>query len=369
MPETPSLPPFPVSFNEADCKFILMEHYVRRREAGICRPCQDSILTSFCALSSRHKTGLQLHPSHLDTSRLPPAIAERVDHTRLNMITWHIQNRAAFDDQLHNTWIHIFATVGALLEIEEYEKQALKRQELAHSQGRTANHPHQVPPLNSPSTPAAAASAITTAEEWITKLWFACAGRYTTADLARGRPYAGWPSAFEGMHLRRLVAGQKPRHGDRCKCVDRSWRGPPFSGQPLQNWLAGPSPHTEVLMRYTDPAIRDIHVRICGELVARGDGARAMPLAKMWDQPGFRERLVVAVGELVASKAMVEERKRKEAASALVEMRQGGEEHPVDDRGDEDISQFEVKMTIEIEDDDQKQKNTYPCGLSVQRGT
>ncbi|KAH6617576.1 hypothetical protein F5144DRAFT_586848 [Chaetomium tenue] len=354
MSETPSLPPFPVSLNEEDCKFILMEHYVRHHEAGICRPCQDSILASFCALSTRHKTGLQLHPAHLDTSRQPPNIAARVDHTRLNMITWHIQNRAAFDDLLHNTWIPMFQTVGAILQVE-YEKQVLQRQDLAHSQGRTPHHP---PPPTQPP--------MTTAEEWITKLWFACAGWYTSADLARGRPYAGWPSAFEGMHLRRLVAGQKPRHGDLCKCVDRSWRGPPVSGLTMQDWLTGPSPHNEVLMRYTDPAIREVHVQICGELVARGDGARAMPFVKMWDQAGFRERLVVAVGQALASKAMEEEkkrnetaskameeeRKRNEAASALVKMSQGGEHRVVDDREEEDINQFAVNVIIEIEDDD-----------------
>jgi hypothetical protein len=60
-------------------------------------------------------------------------------------------------------------------------------------------------------------------EEWLTKLWFACgAGEYTVSDLTRGRPFAGMRGyAFEGMHLRRLVAAQRPFHasGERkCAC-------------------------------------------------------------------------------------------------------------------------------------------------------
>lgn len=85
-----------------------------------------------------------------------------------------------------------------------------------------------------------------------------------------------------------------------------------------------------------------------------GDGARAMPLVKMWEQPGFRERLVVAVEELEATRkareAREEEVQRLEAASALVMMKEGEKEAEEEEDG---VNQYEIKITIELSDDDE----------------
>ncbi|KAH6842275.1 hypothetical protein B0I37DRAFT_195061 [Chaetomium sp. MPI-CAGE-AT-0009] len=321
MDPSSKMPSFPVSLHQADCEFILLGHHLRRPKNGICHKCQSSILDTFYVLSAENNTGLQLFPTQLSGKRYSPEIRQRLDHARINILSWQVKNRAAFDDLLHNNWLAMFESAKARIDNTTQQQQ------------RPAN-----PKFPTPINAAAAAT-----EEWLTKLWHACAGRYSAADLARGRPYTGW-RGFEGMHLRRLVAGQRPYHGVKCECSadGGAWNRLPGSdadrtglpalgwlpasadclgGLPSQSWLTGPAPHAGVLMRYTDRAICDAYARLCGELAARGDGAKVMALARMWDQPGFRERLVLMVQR--AERRVREDAECIEAAKTLMLMRHG----------------------------------------------
>jgi hypothetical protein len=235
------------------------------------------------------------------------------------MLAWQSRDRAAFDDLLHNTWLAMFESAKGIIDAE------YKGLQQAPTSPRQQSPPS---PLQQRVDAVHYVSAITTSEESLTKIWHACAGRYTTADLLRGRPYTGYPSGFECMHLRRLVVLQKPSNGDLCRCADRAWRLPPGAGLPPQDWLASP-PHTEVVMKYTAPLIRDMHGQACRDLIARGQGHKAKSLAKMLQVAKFKDMFVAAVGNVEAEhkerKAREEEERIKvlEAAGALMMMRAG----------------------------------------------
>jgi hypothetical protein len=64
--------------------------------------------------------------------------------------------------------------------------------------------------------------------------------------------------------------------------------------------------HHAVVMRHTDARITDVYKRFCDELVARGEGHRVMPLARMWEDREFQERLV----------PLVREKRRRDGAAA-----------------------------------------------------
>jgi hypothetical protein len=97
---------------------------------------------------------------------------------------------------------------------------------------------------------------------------------------------------------------------------------------------SGTPPHVEVVMRYTDPVIREAYGRYCGELAARGGGEWVLPLVRMWDQSGFKEWLVLVVQKAEAgmddSQEMEgverdEDVELEEAAKTLLKLKLGGD--------------------------------------------
>lgn len=319
------LPPFPVALNEADHKFLLLEHYVRHDDSGICPPCQDAILARFCILAERYRLGQQLRPCHLDPQHQTPQNAGRLDQARVNIITWRTQNKNAFSALLHNTWLAMFAPAKTTIDNERksFQPQASPPGQPLPAPGRTPNNLFQ-----SLIDVTLYETAADSAEEWLTKVWHACVGRYTAEDLVSGVPYTGNARSFENMQLRRLVALQRPTLGASCHCADRLLPAPPGSGLPTLGWLEAP-PHEEVLMKYTDPVIRSIHARFCEELVARGEGQRVKPLARMIEDRRWRSKFLAAVDEVEAAnkerkaREEAEQNRVLEAAGALLMLKNG----------------------------------------------
>ncbi|KAK4040145.1 hypothetical protein C8A01DRAFT_15926 [Parachaetomium inaequale] len=271
--------PFPKTFTQADSEFILLAHHLYHSKS--CVHCQTSILNTFHDLSLQHNTGLQLSPAHLMKMHLyyPPETAQRVQVALDEILAWAVDSPTDFEALLHDKWLALFESAAA---------------------ERNRNP----------------------AEEWLTKLWLASgAGEYTVSDLARGRPFAGMRGyAFEGMHLRQLVAAQRPLHA--CGPGKCAWD---FLFRPWLGSAVAEGLHHAVVMRHTDKRITDVYERFCEELVARGEGARVMPLARMWEDREFQERLAPLVRETSAMMGQRPGRFREavevaQAAMALVMM-------------------------------------------------
>ncbi|GAB1319733.1 hypothetical protein MFIFM68171_09943 [Madurella fahalii] len=128
-------------------------------------------------------------------------------------------------------------------------------------------------------------------EEWMTKLWLACTGRYTLTDFYRGRMYSGPDlDCFENMHLRRLLVGSTPFHGERCECVDKGWR-PIDPGVPRAIEDPLTDGHHGVLTEYTDQQIVDVLFAFYDVRDPLGHRGLRRPLAETMPNWGFRALL------------------------------------------------------------------------------
>jgi hypothetical protein len=271
--EATKISPFPPTLTRADREFILLAHEVGHSK--ICRPCQRSILTTFCELSNYHNTGLQLTTDQVLKIDLYPAAVRQLAQAVLDeQLTWVLNDPDRYTHLLHNEWLDLFTR-------------------------------------GSPTTSRA------TDEKWLTKLWFATAGQYTVSDLARGRAYADArdPAAFEEMHLRRLQAGARPLHGAACRCPEA--RGD-WGLTPAERVAEG---HHPVLMRYTDHAIKEVYRRFLEARQPAGAGGLGRPpLAVVWRERGMQEgfrALVEEIGPLRQRREGRMERDREIAIAAM----------------------------------------------------
>jgi hypothetical protein len=136
---------------------------------------------------------------------------------------------------------------------------------------------------------AIAITAVPGAEEWMTKLWFACAGMYTARDVELQRELVGLDMYnFESTHVHRIFVGSEPFLGDACVCVDRNWLG--------REQDEDEEKRHEVLESYIDPHILRVHDSGC-------DSEDPLPLAptltifQAWESPQFRDMLKAALGK------------------------------------------------------------------------
>lgn len=216
--------------------------------AALCAPCKESTITAMFTLLSLHRGNqLRLAPRALiELEELPERTRKQIELAAFEDIAVYLENPAEFEKLWKQRWLPMFETAIA-----------------------------QSPVM----------------EEWLTKLWLGYAGRYTLTDLKFGRMYSGPDlGCFENMHLRRLVVGSNPYHGDRCECDDKGWR---FHDPGIPRAIEDPltNGHHGLLTRYTDPRIVHVYSAFYSDPdVLRTQGPKRA-LAEIWHNAQFQALL------------------------------------------------------------------------------
>lgn len=231
--------------NRDDKEYVFLCHVVRKSPA-LCDLCKTSIMeAAFGLLARRPNNKLNIAPKPMvEFQRLPGKTQKQFEQAALEQAEEFLDDPGKFEALWKSKWLPMFEAAV-----------------------------RQWPAM----------------EEWLTKLWLACFGKYTLLDLARGRMFSGRGlDCFENMHLRRLTVQRRPYHIE-CKCSDIDWEFP----DPGIPRAASDSPcldaHHAVLAKFVDHRILRAHDEFNERPVPPfATRPPILPLAQIWDDAEFQ---------------------------------------------------------------------------------